>query len=98
LFISFADVTPEDYVIEKLAQRLLQDNQRRPSHSRGTLPVLRSDPGFTYRLSGRSSVSDDASPFAVGPSDPRYYEDTQSLTGQCFAALELSPGSFRSYF
>jgi hypothetical protein len=77
----FADVTPEEYVIEQVARRFLQENQRRPFNSRGTIPVLRPDTGFTYQFPERSPVSEKSTPFAVNPSDPRYYEDTHSLRG-----------------
>jgi hypothetical protein len=87
-FTLFADVTPEDYVIEQVARRFLQDSQHRPFNSPGVIPGLRPDPGFTYRFPVHSS-STEKTPFAVSPSDPRYYEDTQSLTGQFFQRLKL---------
>jgi hypothetical protein len=77
----FADVTPEDYVIEQVARRFLQDNQHRPFNSPGAVPGLRPNPEFTYRFPEHSSSTEKTSPFAVSPSDPRYYEDTQSLAG-----------------
>lgn len=85
----FADVTPEDYVIEQVARRFLQDSQHRPFNSPGAIPGLRPDPGFTYRFPVHSSSTEETSPFAVSPSDPRYYEDTRSLSGQSFPSLEL---------
>jgi hypothetical protein len=89
LFNLFADVTPEDYVIEQVARRFLQDSQHRPFNSPGAIPGLRPDPGFTYRFPERSSSSEKTSPFAVSPSDPRYYEDMESLTGQSFSGLDF---------
>jgi hypothetical protein len=85
----FADVTAEDYVIEQVARRFLQRSQHRPFSYPGTIPKLRRDPGFTYRFPERSPVSEETSLFAVSPSDPRYYEETQSLTGQSFSGLDL---------
>lgn len=76
----YPDVTPEDYVIEQLAKRFLQERQSRPFNNPGIIPQLRPDPEFTYRFPERSSVSDETSPFAISPSDPRYYEDIRDLT------------------
>jgi hypothetical protein len=77
----FADVTPEDYVIEQVARRFLQDSQHRPFNSPGAVSGLRPDPEFTYRFPEHSSSTEKTPPFAVSPSDPRYYGDTQSLAG-----------------
>jgi hypothetical protein len=88
-FNLLADVTPEDYVIEQMARRFLQDSQNRPFSSPGAVPGLRPDPGFTYQFAEHSSSTEKTSPFAVSPSDPRYYEDTQSLRGQSFPGLQL---------
>jgi hypothetical protein len=87
VYFPFADVTPEDYLIEELAKKFLQENERRPLNTPGILPQLRPDPEFTYRFPERSTLSDETSHFAVSPSDPRYYEDTRSLTGQFFPPL-----------
>ena len=87
VLFAFADVTPEDYVIEQLAKRFLQESQHRPVSNPDIIPQLRPDPGFTYRFPERSSVSDETSRFAVSPSDPRYYEDTRDLTGKLFSSL-----------
>lgn len=92
----YPDVTPEDYIIEQLAKKFLQQNQRRPFNSPGIIPQLRPDPGFTYRFPELSSVSDGTSPFAVSPSDPRYYEDTRGLTDNPDIIQHLFPRQSKS--
>jgi len=81
VYFSFADVTPEDYVIEQLTEKFLQESQHRPFNNPGIIPQRRPDPEFTYHFPDLSSLSDETSHFAVSPSDPRYYEDSRSLTG-----------------
>ncbi|PNF20832.1 hypothetical protein B7P43_G12068 [Cryptotermes secundus] len=87
----YPDVTPEDYVIEQVARRFLQDSQHRPFNSPGAIPGLRPDPGFTYRFPVHSPSTEETSPFAVSPSDPRYYEDTRSLTDNLDVIQHLFP-------
>lgn len=80
----YPDVTPEDYVIEELARRILQEEQRRPYGSTGRIPELSPEPEFTYRFPERSSNSEKVSQFAVDPSDPKYYENVNSLRESLF--------------
>ena len=79
---SFADVTPEDYVIEEITRRILQEDQRRPYGNVRTIPDINPEPEFTYRFPERSSNSEKSSQFAVDPSEPKYYENVNSLTGE----------------
>lgn len=87
----YPDVTPEDYFIEQLARKLNQESQHRPFNNPVIIPQLRPDPGFTYSFPERSSLSDETSNFAVSPSDPRYYEDTRSLTDNPEITPDLFP-------
>lgn len=51
--------------------------QKHPQHYADPVADEMSGPGFTYRLPIYYPGQDDAEPFAVGPSNPKYYENDE---------------------
>jgi hypothetical protein len=88
--VFYADETPEDYDTEQIASRLPPRRRHRPFNSPSAIPEQGPDPGLTSRFPGRTSSSGNISPSADSPSNPRYYEDKQSLTDN----LNVIPQAF----
>lgn len=62
-------------IIEEQARRRLQQQHRQQQLHHGQLSAEEiSGPGFTYQLPKYTPPVGDEIPFAVGPSDPKYYE------------------------
>lgn len=76
-------------IIEEQARRRFQQqyaqhhfSQYHHQHSANSPSEISGEPSFTYHFSDNVEASNNALPFAVNPSDPRYYEpNTRSSVG-----------------
>jgi hypothetical protein len=78
--VFYADEIPEEYVTEQRTRRFPRRGRDGPFNSHSAIPEHMPDPRLTYRFQGRSSSSGHISPSEDNPSNPRYFEDKQSLT------------------